>query len=166
MKLLKINIPPTKANPASDDHPIVEQECAYDQSALDRLCCRDLRDAIEFETELKDTFGFAWVDDEIQEPLTDALQRLHDMIEDGSATMAGIAVTVLKVLMKGHLRGFGRYYSGKDPWPRPSAVVRAEIDRLMPSALEWLRVELEEALAEEADASAQPSEAGEYPSDL
>ncbi len=139
---------------------IAETKDAYDQARLDRLDCRDLRDAIEFDTELKDTFGVAWLDDEAREPLLNALERVQILIEDGGSTTAGIAVTALKILMKGHPRGFGRYYTGKDPWPLPSDVVQAEIDRRLPFALEWLRVELAEALSEEADGATERSNGG------
>jgi hypothetical protein len=137
-----------------DNHArIIESEHAYDQERLNRLDSYDIREAAEFETEFKNTFGFAWVDEEVREPLTRALERLMHMLEDGTATIPGIVATVLKVLMMGHPRGFGRYYSGKDPWPRPSAIVQAEIDQEMPFALEWLRFELEEALEQEQAAA-------------
>jgi hypothetical protein len=70
-------------------------------------------------------------------------------MEDGTATMPGTVVTVLKKFIKGHPRGFGRYYTGTDPWPRPAAVIQAEIDERMPYALSWLRHELGDALEQE-----------------
>jgi hypothetical protein len=139
----------TDSGHGSDDEfrpEIVESDTAYDQNRLDRLCSRDIRDALEFETEFKDTFGFAWVDEEARVPLEDSLKCLLAMQEDGAATIPGMVVAALKVLLKGHPRGFGRYYSGKDPWPRPSSVVQAEIEKEMPFALYWLRFELKEAL--------------------
>jgi hypothetical protein len=129
---------------------VIETEDAYDQDKLNSLGARDIRDAIEFNTEFKDAFGFAWIDEEIRAPLTDALEKLLDLLKDGNASIPGMMVTVLKVLLQGHPRGFGRYYSGTDPWPRPSAVVQVEIDARMPDALYWLRFELKEALEEEA----------------
>ncbi|XIA65699.1 hypothetical protein ACFIOY_05455 [Bradyrhizobium sp. TZ2] len=135
-----------------DPEKISETSDAYDNNKLNNLDERDIRDAIEFNTELKDMFGLAWIDDEISEPLRDALQLLHEVIEDGAAIVPGTVVRVLKVLLKGHRRGFSRYYTGTDPWPRPSVQVQAEIDAQMPNALDWLRYELKEALEEEAQA--------------
>lgn len=129
---------------------VIETRDAYDQDKLNSLCARDIQDAIEFNTEFKDTFGFSWIDEEVRTPLTDALQKLLDMSEDCCATVPGIVVTVLKVLVKGHPRGFGRYYPGVDPWPRASSIVQVEIDTEMPEALRWIRFELEEALEQEA----------------
>jgi hypothetical protein len=108
------------------------------------LDSHDFSWALEFESEFKATFGFAWVDEEVRRPVEKALQRALDLHEDGSATL--MVAAALKELLKGHLRGFGRYFARKDPWPRPSSVVQAEIDEEMPFALDWLRVELEEAL--------------------
>jgi hypothetical protein len=157
-----------------DPEKIVETEHAYDEAKINTLDERDIRDAIEFDTELKDMFGFAWIDDEVRMPLHDALHLLHDLMEDGVANVPGTVVRVLKILLKGHPRGFGRYYSGSDPWPRPSAEIQAEIDARMPDALDWLRYELAEALEEEAAAAKANSEdenrspfddAGGHPSD-
>jgi hypothetical protein len=132
---------------------LVESNYTYGQEQLNQLDERDIYDAAQFESELKDMFGFSWVDDEVREALVAALVCLHDMLEDASATTAGICVTTIKTLMKGHLRGFGRYYNGVDPWPRPSAVVQDDIDTRMPEALRWLRCELAEALKWEATVS-------------
>jgi hypothetical protein len=129
---------------------IVETEYAYDETKMNSLSCRDVRDAIEFDSELKDTFGLASIDEEVRKPLHDALHLLHDLMEDGVATVPGMALRVLKVVLKGHPRGFGRYYTGTDPWPRPSAEIQAEIDARMPDALDWLRYELKEAFEQEA----------------
>jgi hypothetical protein len=117
------------------------------------LDARGVRDALEFNTELKDMYGFAWIDDEVSVPLRDSLHQSLDMLEDGSATMLGMVVSAQKMLMKRHPRGFGRYYSGKDPWPRPAGEIQAEIDAAMPDALEWLRYELKESLEAEAEAA-------------
>jgi hypothetical protein len=137
------------------DSPVilVESSYAYDLEALKSLDERDIFDAMQFETELKGMFGLIWIDDELRDPLEAALEQFHEMLEEGSATVPGMFATSLKVFLKGHLRAFGRYYTGKDPWPRPSAVVQAEIDQRMPYALNWLRVELEEALEEERSVS-------------
>jgi hypothetical protein len=142
----------TDSGQGSDDEflpEIVESEYAYDRATLYSLRSRDIYDALRFESELKDTFGFAWVDSEVRRPLQEALQLGCDLIEEGAATPHGILAMVLKKFMTGHLRGFGRYCSGKDPWPRPSAVVKAEIVRGLPFALNWLRQELRESLAHE-----------------
>jgi hypothetical protein len=133
-----------------DPEKIVETQDAYDETKINTLDDRDIRDAIEFDTELKDMLGLAWIDDEARIPLHDALHLLHDLMEDGVANVPGTVVRVLKVLLKGHPRGFGRYYSGTDPWPRPSANIQAEIDARMPDALDWLQYELKEALEQEA----------------
>ena len=139
---------------------VVETEHAYDDAKIDALDEGDIRDAIEFDTELKDMFGLASIDDELREPLHDALHLLHDQMEDGVAKVPGTAVEMLKKFIKGHPRGFGRYYTGTDPWPRPSAEIQAEIDAQMPDALYWLRYELKEALEQEA-ALAMPNKGGE-----
>jgi len=133
-----------------DINKILETEDAYDETKINTLDERDILDAIEFDTELKDMFGLASIDEEVRTPLSDALHLLHDLMEDGVANVPGTVVRVLKVLLKGHPRGFGRYYSGTDPWPRPSAVIQVEIDARMPDALYWLRHELKEALEHEA----------------
>ena len=133
---------------------MVETETAYGNERLARLSAGDVRNAIEFDTELKDTFGLAFVDEELREPLLQALECLQIEIEDGSATMPGIAVKVLKAFLKAYPRASARYYSGTDTWPRPSAVIQAEIDYRMPDALEWLRYELNEALRQEASLKA------------
>jgi hypothetical protein len=136
-----------------DPDKVVETEDAYNQDKINTLSARDIRDAIEFDSELKDMFGFAWLDDEVRIPLADSLHLLLDMLEDAVANVPGMVVSALKILIKGHPRGFGRYYPGKDPWPRPSVEIRAEIDAQMPDALDWLRYELKEALEEEAAAA-------------
>jgi hypothetical protein len=134
---------------------ISETKDAYDVAKLNKLDERDIRDAIEFNTELKDMFGLGWIDEEIGVPLRDALHLLCELLEDGVAIVPGTVVRVMKILLKGHRRGFSKYYTGTDPWPRPSAEVQAEIDARMPDALDWLRYELEEALEEEAEKSAR-----------
>jgi hypothetical protein len=172
----KYNSASTSAIRIRDTDTIVETEDAYDETEMNSLDCSDVRDAIEFDTELKATFGLAWIDEEVREPLHDALHLLHDLTKDGVATVPGTALRVLKVLLKGHPRGFGRYYSGTDPWPRASAKIQAEIDARMPDALDWLRYELKEALEQEAalaklkkgDGSRDKStinSAGDHPSD-
>jgi hypothetical protein len=103
---------------------ISETKNAYDVAKLNKLDERDIRDAIEFNTELKDMFGLGWIDEEIGVPLRDALHLLCELLEDGVAIVPGTVVRVLKVLLKGHPRGFSRYYTGTDPWPRPSAEVQ------------------------------------------
>ena len=128
---------------------VAESPHAYDDRKIDKLTARDIRDAVEFDTEFKDTFGFVWIDEEVRNPLADALEQLLVELQDAGATIPGIVVRVLKVFMMRHLRGFGRYYSGTDPWPRPSQVVQKEIDERLPDALDWLRFELKEALEEE-----------------
>lgn len=133
-----------------DPERVVETKDAYDETKINNLDDRDIRDAIEFDTELKDMFGLAWIDDELREPLRDALHLVHNQMEDGNANVPGTVVKALKVLLKRHPRGFGRYYAGSDPWPRPSPEIQAEIDARMPDALDWLRYELKEALEEEA----------------
>jgi hypothetical protein len=138
--------PPQEATDDEFPPEIVESEMAYDRDTLSRLSSRHVFDALQYESEFKDTFGFAWVDEEVRGPVEKALQLALDLQEDGTATPLGMVAAALKELLKGHLRAFGRYYSGKDPWPRPSSVVQAEIDKEMPFALNWLRVELEEAL--------------------
>jgi hypothetical protein len=75
---------------------------------------------------------------------------LITMLEDGTATVPGMMVKCVKAILKGCPRAFGSYYAGKDSWPRDSAVVQAEIDYRMPEALNWLRVELKDALEYEA----------------
>lgn len=135
---------------ASRAMDLIETETAYDADRLRRLDARDIRDATKFDTELKDTFGLASMDEELRNPLCDALSRLLDNLEDGSSTVPGMVVMSIKALLKGHPRGFGRYYSGKDPWPRSPAVVQTEIDERMPDALRWLRYELQEAHEQEA----------------
>jgi hypothetical protein len=135
---------------------ISETKDAYDVAKLNKLDERDIRDAIEFNTELKDMFGLGWIDEEIGVPLRDALHLLCELLEDGVAIVPGTVVRVLKVLLKGHPRGFSRYYTGTDPWPRPSAEIQAEIDARMPDALDWLRYELKEALEQEADLANSP----------
>jgi hypothetical protein len=139
---------------------MVETETAYDQDRLDRLDARDISDALEFNTERKDTFGFASCDEEIGTAVDRAFEKLLVKLEDGDATVPGIVVTVLKTFMQAHRRGFSRYYTGIDTWPRPSAVVQVEIDQRMPDALDWLRYELSEALREEAEL-AKPKGEGE-----
>ena len=139
----------TEHNKHPSSLEIVETRDAYDDKRLDRLNSRDIIDAVQFDTEFKDTFGFAWIDEEVRNPLADALEQLLVELEDAGATIPGIVVRVLKVVMKGHPRGFGRYYSGTDLWPRPSQVVQKEIDERLPDALNWLRFELKEALEEE-----------------
>jgi hypothetical protein len=127
---------------------IVEVDDAYDDKKLASLTSRDLSDAIEFNTEFKQTFGFVWIDEEGREPLTDAMEELLALLEDGSATVPGMLIKALKKAVKGHVRGFGRYYTGgSDPWPRPPAIVEAEIEYRMPDALWWLRQELADAKA-------------------
>ena len=153
-----------------DPEKIVETEHAYDEAKINTLNERDIRDAIEFDTELKDMFGLAWIDEELREPLHDALHQLHDLMEDGVANIPGTTVRALKVLLKGHPRGFGRYYSGSDPWPRPSAEIQAEIDARMPDALDWLRYELNEAFEQEAALAnskkgSEENDFGGHPSD-
>lgn len=138
---------------------VIETKDAYDEAKISTLDDRDIRDAIEFDTELKDMFGLAWIDDELRIPLHDALHVLHDQMEDGVANIPGTVVKALKALLKRHPRGFGRYYTGTDRWPRPSAEVQAEIDNRMPDALDWLRYELNEALEQEA-AFASPEKGG------
>jgi hypothetical protein len=130
---------------------IVETDDAYNEEKLTGLGSRDIRDAIEFDTEFKDMFGLAWIDDEIGQPLTDALELLVDMLEDGNATVPGMVVKCLKTVLKGHPRGFGHYFSGEDHFPRPSVVVQVEIDERMPEALRWLRFELQEAIEREGN---------------
>jgi len=129
---------------------IVETEDAYDEERLNDLDKRDIQDAIEFETERKDMFGLAWMDEELRVPLSDALQVIHEEMERNATNVAATSVKALKALLKGHSRGFAHYYTGADRWPRPSAEIQAEIDAQMPDALEWLRYELKEALEEEA----------------
>jgi hypothetical protein len=135
------------------EHVVVESELAYDQEKINALDERDIRDALEFDSELKDMFGFAWIDDEARGLLRDALNQMEYMLEDGVATTRGVTVSQLKLLMKQFPRGFGRYYSGNDPFPRPAAQVQAEIDTAMPHALEYLRFELKEALELEGAAA-------------
>jgi hypothetical protein len=129
---------------------IIETGDAYDEERLNRLCARDVRDASEFGSEMRDMFGFASMDEELDTPLTAALECLLIELEDARATVPGSLVKAMKVLFKGHPRCFGRYYTGTDTWPRPSAVVQAEIDIRMPEALRWLRYELSEAIEWEA----------------
>jgi hypothetical protein len=140
-------------------HVIAETDLSYDEDQLDRLTSRDLRDAIEFDSEFKDTFGLSRVDEEIRVPLNDAMELLLTMLEDGTATVPGMMVKAIKVILKGCPRAFGSYYAGKDSWPRDSAVVQAEIDYRMPEALNWLRVELKEALEWEAQVKAMTAKA-------
>lgn len=139
---------------------IVEVDEAYDQEKLNALSIRDIRDAIEFDTEFKYTFGLARIDDEISGPLTDALELLLSMLEDGNVTVPGMVVQCLKSLLKGHRRAFGRYFArAEDPFPRPSVVVQAEIDERMPTAMAWLRYELKEAREKEAAATESTNDA-------
>jgi hypothetical protein len=56
-----------------DPEKIVETKDAYDETKLNALDERDVRDAIEFDTETKEMFGLAWIDDEVRMPLHDAL---------------------------------------------------------------------------------------------
>jgi hypothetical protein len=88
---------------------IVETEDAYDEERLNRLCARDVRDASEFGSEMKDMFGFASMDEELDTPLTAALECLLIELEDARATVPGSLVKAMKVLFKGHPRCFGRY---------------------------------------------------------
>jgi hypothetical protein len=140
-------------------HVIAETDLAYDEDQLDRLTSSDLRDAIQFDSEFKDTFGLSRVDEEIRMPLNDAMELLLTMLENGTATVPGMMVKATKVILKGCPRAFGSYYAGKDLWPRDSAVVQAEIDYRMPEALNWLRVELKDALGCEAQARSMTAKA-------
>lgn len=129
---------------------LVEHSTAYHTEKIRSLNVRDIEDAIEFNTELRDTFGIAVSDEEVDTALTAAMLKLLEELEGGSASVPGLVILVLKALMKAHPRAFGRYYTGVESWPRPSAVVQAEIDTRMPDALSWLRFELHEALDVEA----------------
>lgn len=128
---------------------LVECEYAYDAVRLREFSVRDLHDAIDFDTELKATFGFSIVDEEVREPLLTALEVLKAELDAGKSIDLGLVMRMLKTFIKGHPRAFGRYYKGDDPWPRPSTVVQVEIDRRMPDALEWLRYELDESIEAE-----------------
>jgi hypothetical protein len=125
---------------------LLDHDEAYDQDKIRKLEVRDIEDALDFHTELKATFGIATSDEEVEVPLSAAMSKVLDELERGDASIPGLVVLALKAFMKAHPRGFGRYYTGNDPWPRPPAVVQAEIDTRMPEALQWLRYELSEAL--------------------
>ncbi|MEZ0058132.1 hypothetical protein ACVII1_006276 [Bradyrhizobium elkanii] len=131
---------------------LIESESAYDDARLRVFDRYDLRDAIDFNTEMKDTFGLSTIDEEIGSPLRRALRVLETVLDGGGSIDLGHVMQALKTFMMGHPRGFARYFSGKDPWPRPSTVVQVEIDTRMPDALYFLRHELDEALEVEAGA--------------
>lgn len=128
---------------------LLEHDEAYDEDKIRKLDVRDVQNALDFHTELKATFGIATCDEEVDVPLSAAMSKVLDELERGDASVPGVVVLALKAFMKAHPRGFGRYYSGNDPWPRAPAVVQAEIDTRMPEALQWLRYELSEALSAE-----------------
>jgi hypothetical protein len=135
-----------------DGAGVLDSDDAYDEERLRLLDKREVEDLLDFETEFKATIGATWVDEEVRRPVEAAFKLALELLEDGNVTPLGLVAMVLKALLKGHPRGFGRYYTGgPDPWPRPSAVVKAELDAEMPFALEWLRTELQESLEKERE---------------
>lgn len=151
--------PPSRAPQASADgapvaaegaSSVIDSDDAYDDERLRLFDRREVEDLLEFETEFKATIGVTWIDEEGRRPVEDAFKLALELHEDGNVTALGMVAMAIKTLLKGHLRGFGRYYTGgPDPWPRPSALVKEELDAEMPFALEWLRTELQESLEKE-----------------
>jgi hypothetical protein len=110
-----------------------------------------LQTAFEFETELRELFGFNFIDGELDTALLPAIELILNPPQ--KVTKKGLAVAALYTLMKGHPRGFGRYYAGADrPYPRPSAEIKAEIDSGRPTYIAYLFDELKDALEEERQA--------------
>jgi hypothetical protein len=132
-------------NVGNDDHVQVSKRNHV-------LETHDLREAYCYETELRALFDFKFIDLELDQALLPALEIVLALQETGEATPLGMVVTFAETLMKGHPRGFGRYFSGVDrPWPRPSHVIQAEIDKRTPDYLDSLQLELSAALQDEAE---------------
>jgi hypothetical protein len=119
-----------------------------DESKLLQLQVDEVEVAYDFETELREMFGFNFIDGELDGALLPALAVV--LKEGEHATKEGLAVAALYKLIKGHPRAFGRYFAGNDrPYPRSSSEVQAEIDSGKPTYMAHLYDELADALEEE-----------------
>jgi len=129
----------------------ISDDNAGELAVEDRLLQLDERgvsDCSQFETELRETFGFHFIDGELDSALLPALEIVVEKAD--VATKHGLAIAALHKLIHGHPRAFGRYFAGKDrPYPRPSKEVQAEIDAKMPTYIAHLQDELAEAIEEE-----------------
>lgn len=145
------------------EHPLGANHDPRDQKAVSRLlktCEHDLEEAYFYETELREKFGFHFVDGELDSAVLPALEVI--LYQSEGATKEGLAVAALYTLMKRHPRAFGRYFEGNDrPWPRPSKELQAEIDSGKPAYMEHLYEELAVALEEEKDKPAKVPPAGD-----
>lgn len=130
-----------------------------DQEVTSRLLQvgeRDLQEAHCYETELREMFGFHFIDGELDSALLPALEVILYQAE--GATREGLAIAALYTLIKRHPRAFGRYFGGENrPWPRPSKELQAEIDSGKPTYIEYLYDELAVAIEEEAQGSESSS---------
>jgi hypothetical protein len=122
------------------------------EDKLLRLGERAVDDAYRFETELREMFGFHFIDGELDSALLPAMEIVVEKAE--IATKEGLAIAALYKLIHGHPRAFGRYFAGNDrPYPRPSKEVQAEIDAKTPTYIAHLQDELAEAIEEESKIS-------------
>lgn len=134
-----------------DDH---EQPRANDLDRLKSLENGELHTAYEFQTEGMELFQLKRIDGELDAAWLPAMKLILELDETGEWSPCGIAVAGLLKFMRGHPRAFGRYFDGPDmPYPRPSNVIQAEMDRLMPDYVSYLKDEMELALEEEASAA-------------
>ncbi|QDW35827.1 hypothetical protein FFI89_000925 [Bradyrhizobium sp. KBS0727] len=109
---------------------------------------RTVYDAFQFETELRELFGFNFIDGELDSALLPAMEVVVEKAD--AATKQGLAIAALHKFINSHPRGFRRYFEGGDrPYPRPSKEVQAEIDAKLPTYIAYLQTELAEAIEEE-----------------
>jgi hypothetical protein len=126
----------------SDYPPMTEDE-------VQRAELGDLHKAWEFRTEFLQTFDLHRTDDWLDEGLLPALETYIESAESGTCTPEGCFIRAIRTLLRKH-SAFATYIPGPEaPWPRPSAIVQAEIDSRMPEALDCLDFELGCALEEE-----------------
>jgi hypothetical protein len=149
-ELAFINDPPGRSQKSSVAVSCVDGEGAnpLGEEELLQLDEREVYDAFQFETELREMFGFHFIDGELDSALLPAMNLVVEKAD--VATKEGLAIAALRKLIQSHPRAFGHYFAGSDrPYPRSSKEVQAEIDAKLPTYIAHLQEELEEAIEDE-----------------
>lgn len=119
---------------------------------LEKASFRDVQDAADFQTELQQMFNLRRIDADLDRTLLPALNAYIAAAESRLATPEGCFIIALKTLLHQH-PAFHKFVAGPvEVYPRPSAVVQADIDDLQPYYVRCLKEELAEALSQEAEA--------------
>jgi hypothetical protein len=115
---------------------------------IERAELGDLQKMAEFGTEFTQGLNIHRYDEAFDGCFLRALGTYIDRVESGKCTQEGAVIFMLREIVHGH-SAFAAYVPGPLIHPRPSEVIRAEL-QMRANYDEVMKDELEEALSEEA----------------